>query len=371
MAPNQDEGLKSPGHKPIPICSPAERVPLIGGASIAATSQVFAPSPRNNFSSVYSGDKFPGGGHSIRKSVEQAATPRGLLTDADDLVAEETCCSGVETTLYSILTRLPALHTFSVLGFFIYFGHMWLLQSRPDIAVTIIGIFILYGVVRFWGMWFSALRGLRLLQKNDSRHPQYWQRKPRPLGSVDFKSVWHAVIVPAYKEPIAKLRQTLDTLASQSIAPQIVVCMGMESRDPNAMETAAQLEKEYAERLGGFCYTSHALAQGEVAGKSSNENWAARCVKRLMVDRMRINPDNIVLTTCDADTFFHPNHFACLTHHFICDGDNRHHRFYLGVANFMYTARPHPPSGQPPEAAAANPHPSRFCECRLITVPLF
>ncbi len=29
-----------------------------------------------------------------------------------------------------------------------------------------------------------------------------------------------------------------------------------------------------------------------------------------MVDDLRINEENIIITTCDADTFFHPNYFA-------------------------------------------------------------
>ena len=31
---------------------------------------------------------------------------------------------------------------------------------------------------------------------------------------------------------------------------------------------------------------------------------------QVMVDNLRINPDSITITTCDADTYFHPNHFA-------------------------------------------------------------
>jgi len=208
-------------------------------------------------------------------------------------------------------------------------------MQRPDVAVGIVGCFMLYGVVRFWMMWGAAFHGLNLLQKNDSRSPNYWQQQKRPLGSLEFGSIWHAIIVPNYKEPISKLRQTLDTIASQTIAHQIVICMGMESRDPTAHEVALQLQSEYAHKVGGFCYTAHPLVEGEVAGKSSNENWAARCVKRLMVDKMRINPDHVVLTVCDADSFFHPNHFAYVTHAYCSDGEDRFHRFYLGVTNFM------------------------------------
>jgi hypothetical protein len=32
--------------------------------------------------------------------------------------------------------------------------------------------------------------------------------------------VWHAIIIPNYKEPIGKLRMTLDTIADNSVAKQ-------------------------------------------------------------------------------------------------------------------------------------------------------
>eukprot|EP00802_Teleaulax_amphioxeia_P009869 Tamp_09891.p1 GENE.Tamp_09891~~Tamp_09891.p1 ORF type:complete len:620 (+),score=148.31 Tamp_09891:79-1938(+) len=306
-----------------------ERTPLLGGASIVATT-----TPPAVYNYVIQNRRFPdGAGHTIRSSVE---AEHGLLEDAEDThgVDNESCC-GVQNTAYAMLARLPGLHTYTTLAFFLYFGHNWMLMQRPDIAVGIIGCFMLYGVVRFWIMWGSAFHGLNLLRRNDSRNPKYWQQQKRPLGSLEFGSIWHAVIVPNYKEPISKLRQTLDTIASQSIAHQIVICMGMESRDPKAHEVALQLQAEYAHKVGGFCYTAHTLESGEVAGKSSNENWAARCVKRLMVDKMRINPDHVVLTVCDADSFFHPNHFAYLTHSYCADGEDRFHRFYLGVTNFM------------------------------------
>jgi hypothetical protein len=52
----------------------------------------------------------------------------------------------------------------------------------------------------------------------------------------------------------------------------VVVCLAMELRDPRGEETAQQLQREYAHRLGDFCYALHPLIPGEVAGKSSNEN---------------------------------------------------------------------------------------------------
>mmetsp|Transcript_22309 Transcript_22309/g.53521 ORF Transcript_22309/g.53521 Transcript_22309/m.53521 type:complete len:604 (+) Transcript_22309:86-1897(+) len=299
----------------------SERTPLLGGFSVVTTE---APPVRNT----------PADGAAVGYTLRESYDKIGLVEDAFE-GQEEVRCWGQEDVAYSVLARLPAIHTYTTLAFFLYFGHVWLLMQRPDIAVWLIGTFLAYAFVRFWALWLSAFHGLSLLLRHDSRDPHYWQAQRRPLGAPDFYSVWHAVIIPNYKEPIGKLRQTLDTIASQSIAKNIVVCMGMEARDPNAVLVAEALQTEYAHRLGGFCYSLHPIVLGEVPGKSSNENWAARCVSKHLVEQLRINPDSVVLTTCDADTFFHPNHFAYVSHAFLSDGDARYHRFYMGVTNFM------------------------------------
>ena len=354
----------------------SERTPLLSGVSHVET---VAP---------------PGGGGGGRTLREAGG---GLVNDAYD-EEPDAVCWGYEQEAYAALARLPAIHTYTMIAFFCYFGHVWLLMQRPDLAVTVIIAMIAYAFARFWIMWLSAYHGLFLLYRNDSRDPMYWQRQARPLGSPEFSSVWHAVIIPNYKEPVGKLRQTLDTIAANSVAKNIVVCMAMEARDANAVAVADALQAEYGGRLGGFCYSLHPITAGEVAGKSSNENWAARCVSKHvymsmcayththacvcthklslsrmvacmyvfcvhvcmhiclsvcmyvcmyvciyvyrcvskhLVDTLRVPETSIVLTTCDADTFFHNNHFAYLTHAFLCDGDERFHKFYFPVTNFM------------------------------------
>jgi len=302
----------------------SERTPLLGGASIVS---VTAPDIINRAA------ESPAPGISLRESVERGKAS-GLVNDGYREEEEPVCC-GQEQLAYSILARLPAIHTYAFLAFFLYFGHTWLLIQRPDIAIGFIIVVLVYAMTRFWIMWFSAFYGLSLLRKHDNRESNYWQSQTRPVGAPDFYSVWHAVMIPSYKEPIGKLRQTIDTIAEQSIAKQIVLCMAMEERDPNAVLVAETLQAEYAGRLGGFCYAIHPVTAGETPGKSSNENWAARCVSKYMVDKLRIPERSIILTTCDADTFFHPNYFAYVTHAYLCDGDNRYHRIYQAVTNWM------------------------------------
>jgi len=102
----------------------------------------------------------------------------------------------------------------------------------------------------------------------------------------------------------------------------------MELRDQGAGARARALEDEFATRFAGLFATFHpAGLPGEVVGKSANENWAARIAKRRLVDELGYNLDHLTITSCDADTVFHPRYFACLTYKFATD-PQRYRRFW-------------------------------------------
>ena len=67
--------------------------------------------------------------------------------------------------------------------------------------------------------------------------------------------------------------------------------------------------------------------EGEIRGKSSNELWAARIAKRKLIDEMGYDLDLVTITSCDADTQFPPNYYACLTYKF-ATSRMRYRRFW-------------------------------------------
>ena len=73
---------------------------------------------------------------------------------------------------------------------------------------------------------------------------------------------------------------------------------------------------------------------GEVVGKSSNENWAARRAKELVIDRLGYDIDHVTITSCDADTVFNAKYFSCLTYKFATD--HRRYRRYWQAPIFFY-----------------------------------
>merc|ERR1740117_133180 len=87
----------------------------------------------------------------------------------------------------------------------------------------------------------------------------------------------HVVVVPTYKEPISVLRMTLDSLAAQTYTSTgIHICIAFEFKDPGRDTTFDTLVAEYGNSFASMTKSVHKLCEGEIAGKSSNENHAVR-----------------------------------------------------------------------------------------------
>lgn len=131
-----------------------------------------------------------------------------------------------------------------------------------------------------------------------------------------FESLIHVCVIPTYKEPLGTLRKTIGTLHAQTCAKdKLIVCLATESRDHEAPEKVKTLMSEFGDGLLGFFYTTHVLAEGEAVGKSSNTAWAVRCIKHTLVDTWGFVPEDVLLTICDADTYFDSQFMDCLAYH--------------------------------------------------------
>jgi hypothetical protein len=170
--------------------------------------------------------------------------------------------------------------------------------------------------------------------ESDCANPHVPRARDRSCSDIPpiAADIVHVAIIPNYKEPLYKLKQTIDTLVTQSIAHRVIVVMGMEDRDDGAAQTALRLRFEYAGRLLGFYWTSHTLQEGEIPGKSSNLNWAARCLT-MALRKHDVALDRVMLTVADADTFFHPNYFAMLSHKHI-EEPNRDYTIWNSANTF-------------------------------------
>lgn len=185
----------------------------------------------------------------------------------------------------------------------------------PWTVFSIAAIIATYMAARIALAGFANWMGFRRIgryEMTDWRAEYERRRRPESLA---WEEVRHLVILPSYQEDCAILRATLERLAASPLArDQVIVVLAMEQSDPQAYDTAAALQEEFA---GRFCYilaTFHPRGlPGEIQAKSANIAWASRHARRELVERLGLPLENIVITAGDADSLLHPKYLECLT----------------------------------------------------------
>lgn len=152
----------------------------------------------------------------------------------------------------------------------------------------------------------------------------------------DWEKIHNVVIIPTYKEPLYILERTINSLIEQTLpTKQITVILAMEAKEESKDrdQKFRTLEKEFGNKFKYFLHTVHTLKSGEVAGKASNERFAAEFFKNDYIDKRKLDINYITVTSCDADHKYHPNHFANLTYNFL-DNPRRYRMFWQPAVMF-------------------------------------
>ena len=164
-----------------------------------------------------------------------------------------------------------------------------LMQMNP-LAIFLLCVPIVLGLM--YGIVMEVTTYVMLLRGRERRHlPEHIPR------------LTHAVIICNYKEPLEVLRATVQSLADNTLAESTMVILACEDRDPTASPVYQALKDEFASNFKAFFKTTHVLAEGEIIGKSSNENHACRELFKV-VQEEGLDPFQVMVTTCDADSLF-------------------------------------------------------------------
>jgi len=127
----------------------------------------------------------------------------------------------------------------------------------------------------------------------------------------------HIVLLPNYKEDEAMLKVTLENIGRSPMAREhIWVVLGMEAREPECQKKADRLISATKHLFAGIVASAHPKGlPGEVAGKSSNTQWAFREAMRTFAPMLaRRDPSKVFLTVGDADTLWHPQFWSALAY---------------------------------------------------------
>lgn len=199
----------------------------------------------------------------------------------------------------------------------------------PKAVLLIAALLAFYSAIRFVLAGIANMKGLRLIKQWEKIdwHAKYQQEAgPEALG---WDEVHHILIIPNYREPEIILQGTLERLSQQYEAKKrITIVMAMEAAEEGCIEKAEALQASYRDKFAHFYYTVHPRGlPGEIQGKSANLAWAARWIKRKLVDEKGYDINRIVLSTGDSDSIWHKDYFAALTYLFATD-PNRYERFW-------------------------------------------
>jgi hypothetical protein len=187
--------------------------------------------------------------------------------------------------------------------------------SYPRVLLVIALAFACYTALRFLLAGIANFIGLRRIRQWQHVDWRAVYDKQRTDAALEWDDVRHIVIIPNYKEPLHVLERTLETLAGQhQAADKLVIVLAMEAAEDGCIEKADALLARFRGRFRFLFYTVHPRGlPGEMQCKSANQAWAARWVKRRLVDELGWNMDHILVTTMDADTLWHADHFYALT----------------------------------------------------------
>jgi hypothetical protein len=210
---------------------------------------------------------------------------------------------------------------------------VWGAYFVPTPLVIMLLGFDFYWAWRSINIGLHTLKGYRALKataKVDWRK-RYDIESINRTDVIAWDDVYHLIIVPTYKESVEKLSATLGKLAESEVAHEkLLVVIAMEEGDTDAPQRFEQLQRDFGHSFLAMIGTTHpGDIAGEVRGKSSNEAWAAKKAKRLFCDQMGFSLDHMTVTSCDADTLFHPRYFSALTYEFAIN-PRRYRLFWQG-----------------------------------------
>ncbi|CAF1084614.1 unnamed protein product [Adineta steineri] len=137
-------------------------------------------------------------------------------------------------------------------------------------------------------------------------------------ANFDATAIRHIVAISCYQEPVELIARSIQTVANQTEVHRITMVISFEDKTPNKDDKCRLLKKEFEN--SGFqriIFTIHpSKVLNEIPGKCSNSNYGLRmAIQQMAID---VNEtDNILVTTCDADSKFPPQYIAALTYKYL------------------------------------------------------
>lgn len=149
----------------------------------------------------------------------------------------------------------------------------------------------------------------------------------------DPRELHHVIMIPHWKEPYSVLEDTVIALSKQSFnTKQITILLAAEARDEDGVEMSEKLKAKYKHLFEDIWVSSHVMQDDDIIGKSSNMAWAGKHAFQ-EIAKKGWDLKYVTMTSCDADSLLHPEHFSRISHEYAIRED-AHYKFYTGAVIF-------------------------------------
>lgn len=236
--------------------------------------------------------------------------------------------------VYRQLERLPAILSWSVLLLPVVLS-----QISPMLTAAFILGYLIMWFIRAVGLNVRVLQGWRTLQihqkldwskllkdveaRKVTVDSPKWHKHSMSLidrYSLTMKpsDVMHVIMIATYNESREVLEPTIQAvLASKYDMSKVILVLAFEERGGKEVERQAhQLIKDYGDKFMFAKAVKHPKdLPGEVIGKGGNITYAGRDLQKEL-EKRKIDPNLVLLTTLDADNRPHPNYLPALTYTF-------------------------------------------------------
>ena len=237
-----------------------------------------------------------------------------------------------KTKSYRWLERLPAILSWSLLAL-----PFVLSQISPWLTVFFIVFYIL--------MWFSrtivlnirVLQGYHTMKSHEKQpwneliedikkgevtvvnapkwHIKNIERLKKYPAKVNPGEEIHVMMIASYNESLEILEPTIQSVIDSDYGmKKVILIMAYEERDgAQSMQACLSLVKKYGKQFLYAEAIGHPLTPNEVRGKGGNISYAGRILKKRL-QKLKIDPEYVQVTTLDADNRPHKSYISALTY---------------------------------------------------------
>ncbi|MGC8775834.1 MAG: hypothetical protein ACP5QN_00770 [Minisyncoccia bacterium] len=191
----------------------------------------------------------------------------------------------------------------------------------PVAAAVFIILFDIYWLLKTIYLYLHLRITYKLMKENLKIN---WLKKLDEVNP-NWQKIYHLIIFPMYKEPYEVVYESFKSLIETNYPKdKFIVVLATEARaGQEAQLTAQKIEKEFSKKFFKFLITIHPEnLENEIPGKGSNETWAAKQAKKIIIDPLKIPYENILTSVFDIDTQVFKEYFGRLVYVFSTTNNN-------------------------------------------------